>query len=115
MTYIHQNLAKTGWFQLSISEQLANVGSEFSRAFQAKKNGKPERFTPALERMLELLNLTLMDPRWPLGRKREVARLKENILTHLCSDPPNLDAISALDRYFYYFGVTRQIENSIKI
>ncbi len=108
MSYHHQRLAESGWHQLSLTEQLANVGSEFSRAFRAKKDAKPARFMPAFERLAELLNLTLSDPRWPLGRKREIARLKENIFTHLYSETPDLAAIAPLERYFYYFGVARQ-------
>jgi len=108
-TPIHQDLARERWFQLSLSDQLANVGSEFSRAYRAKKDHKEKRFEPALLRLLELLNLTLIDPRWKGTRKREIARLKENILGNLYGDNINLDAIALLEKYFYYFGVSRKI------
>jgi len=96
---------------MSLSDQLANVGSEFSRAFLAKKNHNEKRFEPAFLRLLELLNLTLLDPRWKGYRKQEIARLKENILENLDGKNPNLKAIEPLERYFYYFGVSRRVHH----
>ncbi|MFC1770343.1 hypothetical protein ACFLZV_00505 [Candidatus Margulisiibacteriota bacterium] len=107
-SHIHQDLADTLWFKLSLSDQLANIGSEFSRAYQAKKNHKEKRFEPAFLRMLELLNLTLNDPRWKGYRKQEIARLKENILENLNLQTTNLSAIANLEKYFYYFGISRK-------
>jgi hypothetical protein len=107
--YIHQDLAANHWFKMPLSEQLANVGSEFSRAYQAKKKSKEKRFESALLRMIELLNLTLMDPRWTGLRKQEIARLKENILESMNFHYTCLDKITALEKYFYYFGVSRSI------
>lgn len=104
---IHADLAQGRWFKLTLCEQLANVGSEFDRAFRARRAGNTLRFENAFQRFLELINLTLSDPRWTFLRKREIARLKENIVANLYGDVPNLDAIASLERYFYYFGVAR--------
>ncbi len=104
--FIHKDLAAGRWFEMSLAEQLANVGSEFSRAFRAKKSNNDKRYEPAFLRLLELLNLTLNDPRWTGCRKREIARLKENILENIEGDTQNLDAIEGLERYFYYFAVS---------
>jgi hypothetical protein len=68
---IHKDLAQGRWFTFSIDEQLANVGSEFSRASAAWQSGNMARFEKAFDRMLDLLDLTISDPRW---RKRAVSR-----------------------------------------
>ena len=97
----YHDLIENGWWKRSLSDQLANVGSEFSRAFRAKKNKNKARFEPAFCRFLELINGTLTDPRWTGCRKREIARLKEHILDHLYEDEGNLSAIEGLEKYFY--------------
>lgn len=73
---IHKGLSETRWFSFSISEQLGNVGSEFERAASAFQRGDEARFEKAFERMLELLDLTIADPksRTPC-RMRELLRL----------------------------------------
>jgi hypothetical protein len=75
MAFIHKNLASGGWQKLSLSEQLGNIGSEVFRA--ARQQGKDEKlFWAAVDRALELFDLTLEDPRWK-GRYREIARARE--------------------------------------
>src|SRR5262249_60450549 len=54
------------WAQLSLAEQLANVGAEVGR-MRPRRAGE-DRARP-FERALELLDLTLADPRW-----REIGR-----------------------------------------
>ena len=56
------------WFQLSLSEQMANIGSEVIRAVKWHNKGEKEHKEKALERALELFDLTLSDPRWHGGR-----------------------------------------------
>lgn len=62
---------------MTIAEQLGNVGSEYSRIISSRKRSDQERFNSALERYLELLDLTINDPRWDFYRKRELLRLRE--------------------------------------
>lgn len=74
-TFRHKELAAGRWFELSLAEQMGNIGSEVSRA--RNWNGKDEkRFWGAVERGLELFDLTLEDPRWK-GRLREIGRARE--------------------------------------
>ncbi|MGE4170110.1 MAG: hypothetical protein AB7F28_05260 [Candidatus Margulisiibacteriota bacterium] len=102
---LHQSLAGGRWQEMTLAEQLANVGSEFSRAFRAKKANNELRFANALDRFLELLNLTLMDPRWQDHRKREVSRLKEVVLGGLFGSALELNALESLESYFTHFGI----------
>jgi len=76
MQFTHKNLAEGRWGELSLSEQLGNIGSEVGRA--RKWKGKDEKiFEGAWTRALELFDLTLADPRWHGAKKREIARARE--------------------------------------
>lgn len=76
MVLFHNNLSFERWQELSLLEQLGNIGSEVSRAL--KWEGKDEKtFNGAVDRALELFDLTLQDARWRGARLREIARARE--------------------------------------
>ena len=81
MTVQHKQLAEGRWFQMLFVEQMANIGSEVERAlnWRAKKNEPYCR--KAFERMLELLDLTLADPRNRF-RLKELARVREALVDY---------------------------------
>jgi hypothetical protein len=102
----HKSLAAGRWFTFSIVEQLANVGSEFERAASAYQRADRERFERAFERMLELLDLTIADPRWrPRGRLRELVRLREELCDFFHGNEAYGTSLETLKRYFLYFGI----------
>lgn len=78
--YIHRNLAEGRWFELSLSEQLGNIGSEYNRAIAAHRKGDPVRYQNACDRALELVELTIDDQRWRgKASLKELCRLKEEV------------------------------------
>ena len=83
---IHQGLADGRWHTLTLAEQLANAGADVARAIRAKEAGNESRFDAALERALELLDLTKSDPRWAGPRVREIARVREVVCDFLVGD-----------------------------
>lgn len=85
--YIHKNLAAGRWFELSLTEQLGNIGSEYNRAIAAKRKGDPERYQNACDRTLELCELTIDDPRWR-GKPalKELCRLNEEVARTLVDE-----------------------------
>jgi hypothetical protein len=99
----HPGLAGGGWGRLSLVEQLANVGSEVGRLrrWQARD---PAAAARAFERALELLDLTLADPRWR-GRRREVARSRELLCDAATGGGQYASTLEDLDRYFLAFAV----------
>ncbi len=107
---IHKELKSGRWFQLSLSEQLANIGSEVNRA--GKWQGKDENiFWGAVERALELFDLTLEDQRWK-GRLREIARARELFCDAIYEGKEYKTTLEDLNRYFLHYAfVTR---NQIK-
>jgi len=106
---LHKELAAGNWFKLSLVEQLANIGSEVSRAY--KWQGKDENiFWGAVERALELFDLTFIDRRWK-GRLREIGRAKEVFCDAITGGKEYQSSLKDLDRYFlnYAFAARRNI------
>ena len=57
--YQHTELAAGRWAEMSLAEQMLNIGSEVSRANRWKKKGNMEQCHRAADRALELLTLTI--------------------------------------------------------
>jgi hypothetical protein len=101
MTVQHRDLAAGRWHQLSLAEQLGNIGSEISRA--VRWSGRNDQLARgALERALELFDLTLDDPRHrqSLPRLREIARAREVVVDFF--DGPNEYRSTAADLQKYF-------------
>jgi hypothetical protein len=99
----HVSLAAGRWHALSLAEQLGNVGSEVGRATRAKGSGNETRFAAALDRALELFDLTLADDRWRT-RRREIARAREVVCDFLVGDNEYGSSAEYLDAYFLAFA-----------
>lgn len=99
---IHHNLASGNWQKLSLAEQLGNIGSEVSRA--RRWLGKDQKsYDGAVERALELFDLTLGDPRWR-KRLREIARLREVFCDAITGGKEYGSTLKDLERDLFYFA-----------
>ena len=99
----HRDLAAGRWEKLSLAEQLGNVGSEVGRMLRWR--GRDEGLViGAFERALELLDLTLADPRWR-DRLREIARARELLCDAAAGGSDYGTTLEDLDRYFLAFAV----------
>lgn len=104
---VHRGLASGRWQQLSLVEQLGNVGSEVGRMLRWR--GRDQRLmTGAFERALELLDLTLADSRWR-GRLREIARARELLCDAATGGTEYGTTLEDMDRYFLAFAVAARI------
>jgi len=104
---LHSTLADGRWFTFSLAQQFANIGSEIHRLIAAEKKHDYARFYAAFDRVLELIDLSLSDPRWKTGYK-EIARLRE-ILCALYFGQNEYDtSLEALDNYFFKFALCVQ-------
>jgi len=81
MSFLHKDLARGKWNELTLMQQLANVGSEVGRAINWKNKGNKEYSNNAFERALELLDLTLADKK-NKKRLKEVARVREGLVDY---------------------------------
>jgi len=104
----HKQLANGRWQKLSLIEQLANIGSEVSRACNWQ-NKDEKIFQSAVERALELFDLTLEDPRWK-NRLREIARAREVFLdAAIFGGKEYKSSLKDLERYFFQFAVASRL------
>ncbi|HVQ37074.1 MAG TPA: hypothetical protein VMS31_06060 [Pyrinomonadaceae bacterium] len=110
MDNYHQDLSAGRWFKFSLATQLGNVGSEYERALRWKQRRDKDRFEPAFARMLELLDLTISDPRWKNHRLKELTRLREMVCDELDSEAAEFIHPSDLRQYFLYFGILARSE-----
>ncbi|MGI8657204.1 MAG: hypothetical protein ACR2K4_00320 [Candidatus Limnocylindria bacterium] len=97
----HATLAGGRWATLTLVEQLANIGSEVGRA---RAQGNEQRLAPALDRALELFDLTLADDRWR-ARLKEIARSREVACDFLVGVNVYRSTAGSLEAYFLPFAV----------
>ena len=64
------------WHTLSLLEQMGNIGSEVDRIASWKKKGNEDFALKALQRSLDLLDLTIADQRWK-NRLKEITQARE--------------------------------------
>lgn len=99
----HNDLACGGWGKLTLMEQMGNIGSEVGRAARwQEKNEK--HFQGAVDRALELFDLTLLDPRWR-GRTREIARAREVFCDAVLSGGQYYTTLKDMEKYFLPFAI----------
>jgi len=102
----HRDIAHGRWCTLSLAEQFGNIGSEISRAVRWSA-GNPETGQAALYRALELIDLTLDDPRLrrSFPRLREITRTRE-VVVDLFARPNEYGSTSAsFMKYFDQFAL----------
>ena len=68
------------------------------------KKKTPQLCEKAFARALELLDLTIGDPRWR-GRRKELMRVREVLCDAMLGGKEYGSDLAGLDRYFYPFAV----------
>ena len=109
MSSRHADLAAGRWHSMSLMEQLGNAGSEVSRALRARAQGQADRERSALNRFLDLIDLTIADPRLR-GRRKEICRVREIVCDYFVGGNIYRSTADSLDRYFmpYARAATRK-------
>lgn len=103
MNIEHKKLAGGRWNELTFFEQMANVGSEVERAIKWKNKGNKEYSEMAFYRALELLDLTIADPKNIL-RLKEIVRVREALADYFAFDNVYLSTDKSWQNYFYAFN-----------
>ena len=98
----HTHLTLEKWGRFSLVEQMANIGSEVERVIAWKSRNK-QYSEKALERALELIDLTLADPK-NRGRLKEVARMREALADHFYGNNDYNSTDRSWRKYFYSFN-----------
>lgn len=110
---LHDASLAERWHTFSIARQLGNVGSEVGRAL-AWRTRDAKIAEGALHRALELIDLTLDDPRHrtSVARLREICRAREVLLDFLVGTNQYRSTEAALRRYFDAFAVAAANERA---
>lgn len=103
MNYQHQQLASGRWQAMNFFEQMANIGSEVERTIKWSNKNNQEYCQMAFERALELLDLTISDPK-NKSHLKELLRLREILADHFIFDNEYNTEDKKLQNYFYSFN-----------
>ena len=106
---MHKNLAAGRWFKFSLIEQLANIGCDVERTIQWKKRGNLDYSQKAFERALELIDLTVADPK-NRKRLREVLRTREALVDFFVYDNEYNTTEEIWHNYFFAFNYAAAIQ-----
>ena len=91
------------WFELSLEEQLANIGLDIERTIRWKNRGNLDYSKNAFYRALDLLHLTIADPK-NKNRLKEVVRSREALIDHFMYDNIYKTTDELWQKYFYQFN-----------
>jgi hypothetical protein len=108
MTTQHKDLSSGRWNNLSFAEQMANIGSEVGRAISWRNKDNQGYSQLALDRALELLDLTVSDKKNIL-RLREVLRTREALADYLFFDNSYHSTDAIWQSYFLAFNYAARI------
>lgn len=108
----HIELAAGRWRELSLLEQMANIGSEVGRAILSREKGMESRAEGAAYRALELLDFSLNDPKLR-GRLREIARAREVFADFFFGENVFRSTGESLQKYFMDFAIAARSNHGI--
>lgn len=109
MAVHHKNLSRERWAQMSLAEQMANIGSEISRAVHWRNRENQEYCHDAVERALELLALTI-DAVTVKSNLKELTRLREAIIDYFYGDNEFASSDVLWQKYFDHFNYAARRE-----
>ena len=97
-------MSEENWHGKTLAWQLGNIGSEVLRAINREKIGDDAGRQNALERALELIDLTLSDIS-NSGRLKEVVRLRELLAASYVNDDYYKVSLGDLQNYLLPFAI----------
>ena len=103
MEFQHKSLAEGRWAQMSLSEQMANIGSEISRALNWKRKNNEKYCLKSVVRALELISLTL-DSITVKSHIKELTRLREVIVDYFYGNNEFSSSEILWENYFNHFN-----------
>lgn len=98
MKYLHPQLNLEKWFQKPLVEQMANIGAEVGRTINTKSKNE------AFMRAVELLDLTIQDPKNHGSHLKELCRLKTVLVDYFMGENIYGSNNKLWDTYFYFFN-----------
>ncbi len=111
MSYHHKELASGRWKELSLAEQMANIGSEVGRAMRWRRKGNTEFAQRAAVRALELLDLSL-DAGHSYSQLKELARVREAVVDYLFGSNEFASSEALWRSYFDHFNYAARVKRT---
>jgi len=103
----HKGLTLEHWFAFNIFEQMANIGMDVHRAI-SWRNRDAVHSQMAFERSLELLDLTIEDPK-NKSKLKELCRLREFMVDYFAGKNEYNSDDNFFEKYFYSFNFAARI------
>ncbi len=103
MSVQHKELSSGRWAEMSLAEQMANIGSEVSRALNWQKKGKKDLSQRAFNRALELLDMTISHIK-KYSRLKELFRVREAMVDFFCGTNQFCSSELLWRKYFDHFA-----------
>jgi len=103
MGFQHKGLAEGRWAQMSLSEQMANIGSEISRALTWKRKNNDKYCLKSVVRALDLISLTI-DSTTVKSHLKELTRLREVLVDYFYGNNEFSSSEILWERYFDPFN-----------
>lgn len=93
---------EVAWSQMTLFEQMGNIGSEVGRAIAAKKRGKQMWMQGAFYRGIDLCNVTITQwaKRYP-GRVKELLYAREQFAQYIIAGKED----PTLETYFFQYAL----------
>jgi hypothetical protein len=107
---IHKDLNPQHWFSFSLIEQLANVGTDVERVIFWRNNNNPEYSQKAFERVLELLYMTIEDPKNRGASLKELTRMREVLVDYFMYDNEYGSTDALWQSYFFAFNYAAALQ-----
>lgn len=107
----HKSLADGRWEEIPFHLQMANIGSEVSRAIRWKKKNREKRCLAALFRGLELIDFSIeaasrMEPgSMKAGHLKELCRCREELCDYFIGENEFHTDPDRLQKYYDQFAM----------
>lgn len=111
MNLQHKDLSNGRWAEMPFAEQMANIGSEVSRALNWRKKGKKDLSQKAFNRALELIDITVSSvKRYP--KLKELCRVRESLVDFFFGTNQFCSSELLLRKYFDHFAYLKNGDTS---
>ncbi len=106
---MHEGLTQERWSKFSLLEQLANIGTEIGRTINWKRKNDKEKSLAAFYRALELIDLTIADPK-NKKRLKEIVRTRFVLVDHFMYDNEYNTTDEIWENYFYQYNYAAALQ-----
>ena len=103
----HKTLVEGRWAKMPFCEQMANIGSEVSRALNWQKKGNESLSKEALYRGLELIDLSAASIK-KYSRLKELLRTREALVDYFEGNNSFSSSEELWRKYFDFFAYAAQ-------